>query len=212
MVIGITAVFGLLGLIPTVRRAKKAERLGYPSSRYWKAFGITLAGMVVFFSILGSLGDSGTDSTASAATSEPATTAAAAKPAVTVKPTTAATKPAANDASYSKLTDRTWLKIVKDPASHAGEKVIIFGRINQFDSATGTGMFLATAGPTKYESESDTNTIFVGDAGMLGEFVEGDLFRAEAIVVGAHDYDTQIGGHTVAPKLQVTSIKAVSDK
>ncbi|GIE94639.1 hypothetical protein [Paractinoplanes rishiriensis] len=52
----------------------------------------------------------------------------------------------------------------------------------------------------------------VGDAGMLGEFVEGDLFRAEAIVVGAHDYDTQIGGHTVAPKLQVTSIKAVSDK
>jgi hypothetical protein len=42
---------------------------------------------------------------------------------------------------------------------------------------------------------------------MLSDFVNDDTFRAEAIVTGADNYETQDGGTTTAPKLQIVSIK-----
>ena len=69
-------------------------------------------------------------------------------------------------------------------------------------------MFRATAG-TQYASDSDTNTMFTGDATMLDDFVQGDVFRAQAEVVGSYDYDTQEGGNTTVPELRIVSIKKI---
>jgi hypothetical protein len=52
----ITALFGLFGMIPAYTHGKRAEAVGVPAGRYWKAFGITLgivaAVYVAFFVVL----------------------------------------------------------------------------------------------------------------------------------------------------------------
>jgi hypothetical protein len=220
MVIAVTAIFGLFGMIPASRRAKKAQALGLSGGKYWKAFGITLAASTVLYITLANMGGGPqVDAAATPAnTVKPAATAATAKPAAPVKPANtakppatvqAAAKPTQAGGGYAKLTNRTWLQIVKNPDGHAGEKVIIYGQIYQFDNFTGTDSFMAIAGPTKNESDSDTNTSFIGDAAMLADFVNDEVFRADAIVVGADNYDTQGGAHTTAPKLQIVSITKI---
>lgn len=138
-------------------------------------------------------------------TAKATTAPTVAEPVVTAQPIATSVPTAA----YRKLTARAWQLIVKNPDGHAGEKVIVYGRVFQFDAATGTDMFRADAGFSQYEDPSDANTEFAGDAGMLADLVEGDLFRAEAVVIGANSYDTQDGGNTTVPKLQVTSIKVL---
>ena len=54
------------------------------------------------------------------------------------------------------------------------------------------------------------NTVFTGTAKQLDDLVEDDVFRASVEVLGSYDYDTQIGGETSAPQLQVLSIKVIS--
>ena len=82
----------------------------------------------------------------------------------------------------------------------------MYGKITQFDSATGTEGFRADAGGVRQVPDSigfvnyPTNTIFSGDSTMLTDFVEGDLFTAKVTVAGAYSYDTQIGGSTTAPQ------------
>ena len=45
----ITILFGLFGLIPAYLHSRKAEEGGYPSGRYWVAFGVSLAGSAVAY-------------------------------------------------------------------------------------------------------------------------------------------------------------------
>jgi hypothetical protein len=45
-VVVVTVLFGVFGAIPAAVKARKATRLGYPTGKYWKAFGITIAVMV----------------------------------------------------------------------------------------------------------------------------------------------------------------------
>lgn len=39
----VTAIFGLIGLAPAIMHSNRAERMGVPTNRYWKAFGWGLA-------------------------------------------------------------------------------------------------------------------------------------------------------------------------
>jgi hypothetical protein len=41
------------------------------------------------------------------------------------------------------ITARDWAKIAKDPGSHVGEAIIVYGEVTQFDAATGTQVFRA---------------------------------------------------------------------
>ncbi|WP_250034966.1 NB-ARC domain-containing protein [Paractinoplanes maris] len=212
MVIAITALFGLFGLIPASRRAKKAQSLGHSGGKYWKTFGATLAVTWLLF-IIANVASSSDDNTATAAdptaTAVVAEPAATAKPAATVKPANTVKPAQGNGDTYAKLTDRSWLQIVKNPDGHAGEKVVIYGQIYQFDSFTGTDAFMAYAGPRKTSVDPGTNTSFIGDTTMLADFVMDDMFRAEAVVVGSDAYEMQEGGTTVAPKLQIVSITKI---
>jgi hypothetical protein len=114
--------------------------------------------------------------------------------------------------TYRALTARTWAQIAKDPDAHAGETCIVYGEVTQFDAATGQSAFRADVGGVRQYPDDigyvsyPTNTVLDGDAGTLSPVVENDLFTAKVTVTGSLSYDTQIGGSTTVPELQVDSI------
>jgi hypothetical protein len=59
----ITVFFGLFGLIPAVSNTNRARALGVQTSKYWKAFGVTMAavlvGWVLIFAAAGSSSSTG---------------------------------------------------------------------------------------------------------------------------------------------------------
>ena len=51
------------------------------------------------------------------------------------------------------------------------------------------------------------NSWMEGKASKLEDLVEDDVFKATVTMVGSYSYDTQAGGNTTVPELQVDSIK-----
>lgn len=165
------------------------------------------------------MGGVDTDSTASSAsTSEPTNT-----PAETDEPAEEPTDEATDEATaeptepteYRAITQRQWRQIAKNPDAHVGETLIVYGQVTQFDSATGVDTFRADVGGIRDACEYDfctypTNTILTGDEDRLAKLVEEDQFRAKVTVLGSLDYDTQIGGETTVPSLQVDKVKVLS--
>lgn len=113
-------------------------------------------------------------------------------------------------ASYEQLTARDFALIAKNPDAAVGRKVVVYGRVTQFDSATGTTQFLARTAPFVPDSvyDYDQNTMIVGDtAALIRDVVEDDLVTMHAEVLGSFTYDTQAGGSTTVPKLKVNLIE-----
>ena len=114
--------------------------------------------------------------------------------------------------SHQAIDSRTWLEIAKDPEAHKGECIVVYGEVMQFDSATGTDTFRANVDGVQQTPQYgfvnySTNTILTGDTQLLKDVVEKDLFSAGVTVLGSESYDTQIGGHTIVPKLRVDTIQ-----
>lgn len=113
-----------------------------------------------------------------------------------------------------KISAREWQLIAKDPGSHIGERVIVYGQVTQFDASTGTEGFRANVDGVVHKpkygfADYDTNTILGGDEGLLREVVQGDLFKAEVTVLGAYTYETTLGGQLTVPKLQITKVDVI---
>jgi hypothetical protein len=135
----------------------------------------------------------------------------AAKPTPTVKPTPKP-KPKPTTPPATTVTARQWAKVVKSPDNYIGKRYIIYGEVTQFDSATGDAAFLAD---TAYKNTTDygyfdgESTWLNGDAAKLSDVVEKDVFKATVTVLGSYSYDTQIGGNTTVPELQINKIKVI---
>lgn len=135
---------------------------------------------------------------------------ATAKP--TSEPTEEPTTEPAKPKPHKHITTRKFRKIAKDPDSYIGKRVIIFGEVTQFDSATGPKTFLADSGAAKKYPEYgfvdyEQNSMFTGTKTQLGGIVQDDLVKVRATCLGSMDYDTQIGGQTTVPLFQVDKIK-----
>lgn len=123
----------------------------------------------------------------------------------------AAAAAAAADAdlsTYQEIDDRTWALVAKDPEAHIGEKYVIYGKVTQFDSATGTSAFRANTGGEQQERSYnyDVNTmVSATDPAKVSEIVEDDLVKMYVRVTGALTYSTQIGGSTTAPQVVINS-------
>jgi hypothetical protein len=107
-------------------------------------------------------------------------------------------------ATYEVITQRDWLLIAKNPDAHVGRKIVLYGAVSQFDSATGTDAFRAeTAGEQMSASyEYDTNTVIQeGTPGLFANVVEDDLVTMYVEVAGSMSYDTTMGGSTTVPKV-----------
>lgn len=112
------------------------------------------------------------------------------------------------------ITARDWALIAKDPASHAGKRIVVYGQVTQFDAATGTSSFRANVDGVVHEvrygyADYETNTYLNGTSDVLKDLVNDDLFRAEATVTGAYTYQTTMGGQITVPQLEVTAIKVI---
>ncbi len=131
------------------------------------------------------------------------------------KPPAVAPLPAPPATEYRKITAREWQLIAKAPDLHLGERIIVYGQVTQFDSATGaSGMRANVDGvihPVRYGyADYETNTVLAvgsAEASLLANVVKGDLFTARVVVNGSYAYDTQIGGSTTVPQLIVESIQ-----
>ncbi|KAB7761167.1 protein PASTA domain-containing protein [Mycolicibacterium mucogenicum DSM 44124] len=108
-------------------------------------------------------------------------------------------------AQYHPLTPRDFALLVKDPDSHKGDLVVLYGQVTQFDSATGRQQFRADTGPLPPEESSGyrQNTYVTSPLEIFDNIVAGDTLRMFASVDGAYSYETTMGGHMSVPKLTV---------
>ncbi len=147
------------------------------------------------------------------AAEEPEPTATEPEPEPEPEPKPTPTKKAAR-VKAENVTSRQWAKVVKSPDDFIGERYIIYGQVSQFDAATGEDAFLADTAhknTTEYGYFDGENTMLSGDVDDLSDVVEDDVFRAAVTVLGSYSYDTQIGGNTTVPHLQVDSIKVIGN-
>ena len=157
-----------------------------------------------------------TDTTARAVVRAAADTLCPAASAEGLSPTAPPATPvvAAPPSPARKITAREWQLIAKNPAAHTGERVIVYGKVTQFDAATGTSGFRANVDGVEHKpkygfADYDTNTVLGGDEALLQEIVNDDPFKAEATVTGAYSYETSLGGQLTVPRLQVTKIDVI---
>lgn len=193
----------------------------------WVIITGAILGILIISSIFSNGGDSDTASTTSDPKTSAPTTAPASQPTPSAKPsskppaTTKAPSPKPTQPPktttkpkpvvYAKLTARQWARIAKDPDAHTGESYIVYGVVTQFDAATGTDTFRAEVDGVKHRPEYGyvdypTNTLLTNFSGDVSDLVEDDLFTAKVLVLGSFSYDTQIGGSTTVPHLQVMSL------
>ena len=114
--------------------------------------------------------------------------------------------------SRQDIDDRTWALVAKDPKSHIGEEFVIFGKVTQFDSATGTSTFRANtgAGQQDYSYKYDVNTIVDADyASTVADVVQDDVLKMYVKVEGALTYSTTIGGSATIPQVAIKSFDLV---
>ena len=112
--------------------------------------------------------------------------------------------------TFRSVNAREYALIVKNPEAHVGEKIIIYGVVTQFDSATGSMSFRADTSAQRKRAwyNYDTNTIVdAPNPEFLSDVVIDDLVTMQVEVLGATSYDTQIGGNTTAPKMCVRGIE-----
>lgn len=146
---------------------------------------------------------------AAAATSAQAAAAAAAE----AKRQAAAAKLDPN--TYESISDRDFALFAKNPDAYKGRKLTLYGIVTQADAATGGKLFLArTAGsPQDASYDYDQNTIVTAEtAALIADVVEDDFVTLHVEVLGSQTYDTQRGGSTTAPKVQVNIITVTGSK
>ncbi|WP_156656479.1 hypothetical protein [Mycobacterium sp. 852002-51152_SCH6134967] len=115
--------------------------------------------------------------------------------------------------TYATVTQREFALMAKDPDAWAGQKIVVYGVITQFDSATGATSFRADTGPAPGTNayDYDQNTFVTAhDADMVANFVQKDRVTLYVEVQGAMTYETQIGGSTTVPSLMANIIESTS--
>jgi hypothetical protein len=147
----------------------------------------------------------------SPASSDTTSPPAAASTPTTTPPLKPSGPEAAPGASYTPLSPRQWAALVKNPDAHAGERIVVYGVVTQFDGQTGTDAFRADVGAQNMQEayQYETNTIMSGDEESLADVVEGDEFRADVTVIGAYTYETTAGAQLTVPLLMVDSIRVL---
>jgi hypothetical protein len=112
--------------------------------------------------------------------------------------------------TYEEITPRDFALIAKDPDAHRMRKLVLYGVVTQFDSATGTEGFRANvdAVPHSRSYDFDQNTILAAsDPAILADVVEKDFVTMWVSGAESYSYDTQMGGRTTVPKFTVNIIK-----
>jgi hypothetical protein len=117
---------------------------------------------------------------------------------------------------YSAIGERDLALMAKEPDSYKGKRVVVFARVSQFDSATGSCKFLASSSATQEEVTGSfgNNAVFSGGAGgvdcdNLKDVVEKDEVKVLATLRGAYTYEARLGGSLTVPELRIDQIEGL---
>ncbi|MFI1063871.1 hypothetical protein ACH4TC_18530 [Streptomyces spororaveus] len=142
---------------------------------------------------------------------QPATPSPSPTPTPNPTPSPSPTKTEFKESDFKELDDREFKKLARDPAAHLGESFKVYGKITQFDSATGKNYFRANIGPERLAASKsydfDTNAYFMGVSTDLEDVVEDDLVELYVHCLGAKTYSTTIGGSQTVPWFTVVKVK-----
>ena len=121
-----------------------------------------------------------------------------------------ALSPEALDAStYESLTPRDFALLVKDPDVSTGRKVIVSGRVTQFDASTGPSGFRADTGsdPQDVRANGVNSIVNAPDPTILANVVKDDRVTMWCQVQGTETYDDVMGGKMTVPVFSVYILK-----
>lgn len=120
-----------------------------------------------------------------------------------------AVPPAVTD--FAEVTAEEWEAFMRDPDSRAGDGIVFYAEVFQFDTNTNTGTdsFLANAGPQQPAGEfalqdSVIITLFCSAGSGIAE---GDVLPVEGSVGGVQEYETLIGGDNSVPLVAAVTLR-----
>lgn len=133
-------------------------------------------------------------------------------------PKSTASEPVAVVATdYKEVTDRDMALLIKDPDAHKDERLVIYAKVTQFDSATGDCSFRANASAVPVGSPWDykENVMLLGGSGgvpceELKDYVEDDEVKVLATSQGEFQYETAMRASMSAPKFRIDKIERLS--
>jgi|GEM_PF-1296838 len=109
--------------------------------------------------------------------------------------------------SYKEISSRDLEVILKDVRANSGQRIVLYGSISQFDSATGPGRFLASVGTSSLGVGNFESAHMVGDPATLQPFVKGDDVKIYVIVDGEFSYTSAADIKFTVPQFQVGIIE-----
>jgi hypothetical protein len=118
-----------------------------------------------------------------------------------------------NRANYQPITDRDFALLVKDPVSHRGQRIVIYGQVTQSDTETGAAFRAdtgATPPSTSYPNYSQNSFITVLDPTLTKAIVEKDILRMYVEVSGPYSYNTTSGRTLTVPEFTAFIIDDLS--
>ena len=116
-------------------------------------------------------------------------------------------------AVYQPLSEREFaVRVIRDPDSAIGHRIIIYGAVKQADAATGGNAFLAIVmgKPHAEHAYRTMAMITANDPSIIAHVVEGDQVTMYVECAGTYTYDTQFGGKTTVPLFRVNIINVTA--
>jgi hypothetical protein len=110
--------------------------------------------------------------------------------------------------TYQSLSPRDYARLVKDPDSNKGRKIIVYGEVKQFDTSTGKSQFRAHTGAQTGDYPQNT-IIDAVDPSILTNVVKNDIVTMWCQVKGSTTYDTTMNGHLTVSQFSVYIIEDV---
>jgi hypothetical protein len=110
--------------------------------------------------------------------------------------------------SYAAIGEREYGVLARNPDAEKGRRIVVYGYVTQFDSATGSSMFRADTSAVKGGQwyDFDLNTIVNFDPAMGREVIKGDVVTLYAEITGSRSYTTTLGSSETALVLKANII------
>ena len=112
-----------------------------------------------------------------------------------------------DSSTYEEINDRDFALVVKDPWANRDRRIVLRGRIFQFDTVTGPDRFLANVGTSTIGIGNNQTAQFIGMGRELDSFIEGDEVILRVVVDGEYEYTSTSDKFTAVPRFQIGIIE-----